>query len=137
MPARTDVSAQIQYLLTEQQRHADALAAIEQILGPIRAMLASGGTNGRKVERQAKTPPSKSEPAAGATPNSDTPETLADHLEAVMRTAGQPMTIPDLTAGVKSAGYKSKSKDFRPVVSLALIKGKRFKRVGRGVYTLR
>lgn len=136
MPVKMDVSGQIQQLLDERQRHTDALAAIEQILGPIRAMLA-GSTNGHKPGRQLKALPSKSEPAGAAPSNSGTPKTLADHLEAVMRTAGQPMVISDLTAGVKSAGYKSKSKDFRPVVSLALIKDGRFKRAGRGVYTLR
>lgn len=135
MRTTTDILGQIQELLTERQRHTEALTAIGQILGPIRAMLA-GGANGRKPERQASVRPAKVE-RASATPSGGAPETLADHLEAVMRTAGQPMAIPDLTAGVKSAGYKSKSKDFRPVVSLALIKDKRFRRVGRGVYTLR
>lgn len=136
MRTKTDISGQIQQLLTERQRHTDALAAIEQILGSIRVMLTSG-ENGHKPGRQAKARAPKAEIADTAPSDSATPETLADHLEAVMRTAGQPMAIPDLTAGVKSAGYKSKSKDFRPVVSLALIKDKRFKRVGRGVYSLR
>lgn len=135
MRTRADVSSQIQQLLTERQRHTDALTAIEQILGQIKSLL-GGGTNGKKSQ-QAAARHSKSERASAAPSHSGTPETLADHLEAVMRTAGRPMAIPDLTAGVKTAGYKSKSRDFRPVVSLALIKDRRFKRVGRGVYTLR
>jgi hypothetical protein len=45
--------------------------------------------------------------------------------------------IAELIAGVKAGTYKSKAKDLRPIVSLALLKNKRFKRVERGVYNLK
>jgi len=133
MRMKTDLTTQIQQLLTERQRHTDALSEIDQTLGRIKALL-TGGTNGRQTpERLAKPRQSRAEVASGGT----SPVTLADHVEAVMRKAAEPLSIADLMAAVKAAGYKSKSKDFRPVVSLALIKDKRFKRVGRGVYTVR
>jgi hypothetical protein len=49
---------------------------------------------------------------------------------------GKTMSIPELTAAAKRAGHKSKSKNFRNVVSLAIITNRKlFKRVGRGQYT--
>ena len=133
MRTKTDPTTQIQQLLAERQRRADALSEIDQTLGRIKALL-RGGTNGRQTpQRLAKPRQSRAEVAGRGT----APVTLADHLEAVMRRAAKAVSIADLMAAVKTAGYKSKSKDFRPVVSLALIKDKRFKRVERGVYTVR
>ena len=36
-----------------------------------------------------------------------------------------------------NSGYRSKSKDFRNIVGMALSQDKRFKRVRRGAYTLK
>jgi hypothetical protein len=137
MRTTTDVTGQIQQLLAERQRHTDVLDAINQTLGQIGALL-SGGTNGSKPERSGKAKGESGRMSVVASRlDIGAPVTLADHLEAIMRKAAKPASIADLTAGVKAAGYRSKSKDFRPVVSLALINDKRFKRVDRGVYTLR
>jgi hypothetical protein len=47
------------------------------------------------------------------------------------------VTIGDAMEGVLSAGYKTKSRDFRHVVNKALLKDKRFKSVARGEFTLK
>ena len=47
------------------------------------------------------------------------------------------LTISEAAEAVQAAGYKSKSKDFQNIVSMALSKDKRFRRVRRGVYALR
>ena len=57
---------------------------------------------------------------------------LADLLEAK---PGQ--SVKELTKGALSAGYKSKSKDFKALVTQALYHDKRFRRVGRGRFALK
>jgi predicted amino acid racemase len=47
------------------------------------------------------------------------------------------LPIAEAADAVLAAGYKSKSKDFKNIVSMTLSKDKRFKRVGRGVYVLK
>jgi len=134
----TAIADRLQELLDERQCHSDALAQIDATLARVQtALMVANGTvlrkspgRPRKIDMAAQ-----AEFATGA--ENGAPATLADHLEVVMRKVATPVGIGDLLTRVKAAGYKSKSKDFRPVVSLALIKDKRFKRVGRGVYTLR
>jgi hypothetical protein len=49
---------------------------------------------------------------------------------------GKTMSVPEMAEAAKKAGHKSKSKDFRNVVGLALFGNKKiFKRVSRGQYT--
>jgi YD repeat-containing protein len=49
---------------------------------------------------------------------------------------GKTMSVPEMAEAAKSAGHKSKSKNFRTIVSLALLNHKKmFKRVSRGQYT--
>ena len=44
--------------------------------------------------------------------------------------------IPEMTDAAKRAGHKSKSKNFRNIVALAIITNRKlFKRVARGQYT--
>jgi hypothetical protein len=50
---------------------------------------------------------------------------------------GRTMSVPEMADAAKKAGHKSKSKNFRTVVGLALLNTKRFKRVSRGMYTAR
>jgi hypothetical protein len=47
------------------------------------------------------------------------------------------LTVAEAAEAVVAAGYKSKSKDFQNIVSMALSKDKRFRRVRRGVYALK
>ena len=47
------------------------------------------------------------------------------------------LTVAQAVEAALAAGYRSKSKDFANIVSMALSKDKRFRRVRRGVYALR
>ena len=48
------------------------------------------------------------------------------------------MSVPEMAVAAKKAGHKSKSKNFRTVVGLALFGNKKlFRRVSRGQYTAR
>ena len=47
------------------------------------------------------------------------------------------VSISEAVDALTSSGYKSKSKNFRGIVSMALAKDKRFKRAGRGEYALK
>lgn len=46
------------------------------------------------------------------------------------------VSISEAMQALTRSGYKSKSKNFRTIVSVALAKDERFKRVGRGLYAL-
>jgi hypothetical protein len=125
------ISDGIGQLLDERQQHADALQVIDRTLSRIQVLLGVGFSGHKKRGRPAKNSSAHSTPRANGT------MTLADHLEAIIKNAGKPLGIGELIAGVKASGYKSKAKDIRPIVSLALIKDKRFKRVDRGIYAVR
>jgi len=57
-------------------------------------------------------------------------------LQSVLR--GKTMNVADMAEAALKAGYKSTSKNFKTVVGLTLLKGKKmFKRVSRGQYTAR
>jgi len=61
-------------------------------------------------------------------------KSLATRLHEILQ--GRTMNVADMAEAVKKAGHKSKSKNFRTVVGLALIGHKKmFKRVSRGQYT--
>ena len=47
------------------------------------------------------------------------------------------VTVGQAMEGVLSAGYKSKSKEFRKIVNKTLLEDKRFKKVGRGEFSLK
>ena len=61
---------------------------------------------------------------------------LSSTLVEALKAKGK-VTVSEAADAALAAGYKSKSKDFRNIVSMMLSKDKRFKRVGRGVYRLR
>jgi len=59
---------------------------------------------------------------------------LADVLHGLLQ--GKTMSVPEMAKAAKKAGHKTKSKNFRTVVGLALINNRKmFKRVSRGQYT--
>ncbi len=61
---------------------------------------------------------------------------LVDALSQVMK--GKPkVSVSEAMEGVLSAGYKTKSKAFRPLVNQTLLKNKKFKNVGRGEFRLK
>jgi len=63
-------------------------------------------------------------------------QSLASVLQSVLR--GKTMNVADMAEAALKSGYKSTSKNFKTVVGLTLLKGKKmFKRVSRGQYTAR
>jgi hypothetical protein len=134
---QTHISVEIKRLLDERQRHIDAANSIDRTLGQIAELLRSSSAHSGR--------PRSSAGASNGSPSADhdksetngAPVTLADHIEVVMKRASKPLAIDQVMAGVQASGYRSRSKDFRPVVSLVLFQNRRFKRVRRGVYTLR
>ena len=61
---------------------------------------------------------------------------LADALAGFLKGKAK-VTIGEAMEGVLAAGYKSNARDFRSVVNNMLLTDKRFKKVGRGVFTLK
>lgn len=98
------------------------------------ASKAVGAKPGRKAAAAA---PKKSAAAATASRGGKRASggtSLGDTLTKVLGDAGKPMTIPDLTAAVKAAGYASGSAKFSVVVGNVVAKLPGVKRVGRGLY---
>ena len=63
-------------------------------------------------------------------------QTLGSCIVQVLGKAKAPMRIKEITPAVKAAGYRSKSKDLYGLVATTLRDTTRFRRVGRGKYTL-
>jgi chorismate mutase len=61
---------------------------------------------------------------------------LADSLAGFLKGKAK-VTVGKAMEGVLSAGYKSNARNFRKVVNKTLLDDKRFKNVGRGVFTLK
>jgi hypothetical protein len=60
---------------------------------------------------------------------------LADSLVAVLKNTV--MNVTGVAMQVQKAGYRTTSPNFRTIVNQTLIKDSRFKRVGRGKYTVK
>ncbi|RJP41684.1 MAG: hypothetical protein C4547_01255, partial [Phycisphaerales bacterium] len=60
---------------------------------------------------------------------------LKDHIDRILRSAGGPVAIRDITRGVTKSGYKTKSKTLGNQVSAAIADMK-VRKVGRGMYTV-
>lgn len=133
----TSILSNIEKLVKQRDFHTAGLAEIDSRLSAIRALLGGAAPTARKPGRPLKRSEDRRKSAGGKSANGNGPVTLADHLEAIVKEAGKAVAIPELVSGIGKTGYKSKSKNLRQVVSLALIKDKRFKRAGRGVYGLK
>lgn len=128
------ITNRIDALLTDRQTHLTALEAIDGKLGAIQTLLVGSAVAPKKLGR-----PVGSKKPIAAVNGSAAPSdrlTLAGALEMVLRAAGKPLAIADLCGGIAASAYKSKAKDLRPIVSLAVTKDARFKRVDRGIYSL-
>lgn len=101
-----------QKLLRRRERLAEQLHLLDQEIISHKAVLARSGK--LRVRPRNKT-------------------TLPDALAAVLR--NKTMSVADAVVAVQKAGYQSNAKNFRTVVSIALIKSGQFKRVSRGMYT--
>ena len=60
---------------------------------------------------------------------------LADALADMLRE--RDMSVTEVSTAVQEAGYKTTSPNFRTIVNQTLLKDPRFKRVGRGRYTVK
>jgi hypothetical protein len=100
----------------------DGQIAELESLGTVKPMAKRGRKPGRK-----RGPKVQRAPRAGS---------LASALVEALKAKGK-LSVAELVAAVKVAGYKSKSKNFQTIVGMTLSKGKQFKRVKRGVYALR
>jgi septal ring factor EnvC (AmiA/AmiB activator) len=60
-------------------------------------------------------------------------QNLADALVDLL--SDQTLNVTSIAEEVQRAGYRTSSPNFRTIVNQTLIKDKRFKRVGRGLYT--
>lgn len=60
---------------------------------------------------------------------------LADALAEML--SERVMTVTEVAAAVQEAGYKTTSPNFRTIVNQTLLKDPRFKRIGRGQYTVK
>lgn len=61
---------------------------------------------------------------------------LIEAIASVLEKAGGPLGIAAITQKVLATGYRSTSENFRGIVNQTLLKEKRFKNAGRGVYQL-
>ncbi|HBS29531.1 MAG TPA: hypothetical protein DEB06_08805 [Phycisphaerales bacterium] len=73
--------------------------------------------------------------AAGGRKRPKNDANLADALAGVLKNAT--MSVTEVAAEVQRAGYQTTSPNFRTIVNQTLIKDSRFKRVGRGQYTVK
>ncbi len=97
------------------------------------AELESLGIAAKPAAKRGPKPGSKRMRRAGRAPQ---PGSLIHLLVEALGAQGK-LTVAEAVAAVLAAGYKSKSKSFKLIVNQALAKNKRFKRVGKGLYTLR
>ena len=97
-------------------------------LGDVKPIVKRRKRAGRKKAARSVAERAVAKPArAGSLSN-----TLAEALKAKSK-----LTVAEVAEAALAAGYKSKSKDFRNIVSMTLSKDKRFRRVRRGVYALK
>lgn len=73
--------------------------------------------------------------AAGGRKRPRNDSNLADALAGVLKNAT--MSVTEVAEAVQRAGYQTTSPNFRTIVNQTLIKDTRFKRVGRGQYTVK
>ncbi len=91
----------------------------------------AGSSNGEAPRRGRGRPKGSGK---GRRAGRDGMDSLATVLQSVLR--GKTMRVPEMSDAAIRIGYKSKSKNFRNVVALTMLKNKKaFKRVSRGQYT--
>jgi hypothetical protein len=111
---------------------------IDSRIQAIDAALAALGAGAAK--RVVTRPKRGKGPRAGARPRRGKGAragTLKDFIPRVLRGRSKGLSVKNIAAGVKKAGYKSKNKRLGHAISKALTGMKNVARVGRGVYRLR
>lgn len=116
-------------LQTRRATLATELAALETEIGRLGGSLNGRARRGRKGRIQ---PPAASNGRRRRGRHGNR-QSLQALLHSLLQ--NKTMSVMELADAAKKAGHKSKSKNFRTIVSLALLNRKLFKRVGRGQYT--
>jgi hypothetical protein len=145
---KKQLAAQERKMEKLQTRRDKIAAELEQVDREL-AQLTGGGTTSaptkrrrkkttkaaRKTKSAKKTGRKKS--SRGRRGGGEGGKTLEHYIIQVLDQAGEPMRAKEVMQAVDKAGYKSKSKDFYGIVATALRNEDLFKRVSRGVYTLK
>lgn len=112
--------AQLNQLMKERNRAQQKLDTIERQISRLagRGMgnMGGGGGGGGRVRNAAS---------------------LVSTMENILKSAGKPMPVGDITDAVLKTGYKTNSANFRGIVNQTLIKEKQFSSAGRGLYQLK
>ena len=135
MAGKTLASMTIREMKLEIQRRQAGVAKLEKkrkkILGQLAAVdkQIAGITGGGGAKRGRK---------PGRRPGGKRPVNkvnLSDSIAGVLK-KDKPSKIAVVVKAVLKSGYKSNSKNFRLIVTQTLVKDKRFKSAGRGLYVL-
>lgn len=115
----------------------DRRTAIQTELDSVNAEIAQlGSVAGGPPRRGPGRPRGKGVAGANTGDRGGNEQSLSALLHSLLR--GKTMSVPEMADAAKKAGHKSKSKNFRTIVSLALISHRKmFRRVSRGQYTAR
>jgi hypothetical protein len=119
--------------IARRQKGLANLVAKREALNCQIAELESLGIVAKPAAKRGRKPGRKRGRKAGRAPQ---PGSLINLLVEALDAKGK-LTVAEAVDTVLAAGYKSKSKSFKLIVNQALAKNKRFKRVGKGLYTLR
>jgi hypothetical protein len=111
-----------------QRERAKLLQRLDQVDAQIRQLGGGGGARGGAGKGR----------GAGGRTRPRNEQSLVACIEGVLKDAGKPMKVGDITTGVEKCGYRSTSANFRSIVNQTLIKErKRFTQAGRGLYQLK
>lgn len=115
---KTEIKRRERQLTTLHRRREKAVAQLQEIDDQISEL---GGTA------------TGDSPMSGGRKRYRNDSNLADALVDLLKT--QTLSVTQAAIDVQKAGYKTTSPNFRTIVNQTLLRDKRFKRVGRGLYT--
>jgi hypothetical protein len=116
-------------LQRELRRREKSVAVLQRRRSRLEAMLAKIDA---QIRRAGGTPSGR---PAGGRKRANNTLSLTATLAKVLH--GKTLSVTDAAEAARRSGYKTHSKTFRTQVNIALIKSGRFKRVGRGRYTVK
>jgi ABC-type transporter Mla subunit MlaD len=121
--------AQEEQAIQELRRKRQALAAILEELAGVVSQL-RGGREAAPLARVAKKPVRRARRRRRGTP-------LREIVAEILQKADKPMRAAEIAEQLPAAGYTTRSKNPKNMISVMLAQSKDFRRVGKGLYTLR
>lgn len=118
------VARHVRKLSRRRDKLAAQMSAIDAELAKFGSIAGPGRGRGRRAGAAGR---------GGSRPRNET--NLADALVAMLKSTT--MSVTEVAEAVQKAGYKTTSPNFRTIVNQTLVKDTRFKRVGRGQYTVK